>query len=202
MPGSQVEQFGCANGACFETMGTDRCGAHISCSGVAMTEKILAPSSRLLRYYNKVKRRLFRPPLTLAKSKRIYSILPAFTASKSAFAASSSWPLIRVLYCAVIVAACFLNLSSELAILRSSTLKPDLKTAARAPSLPYSFATLAQSGPTTSFPTAWQALHALVEKSPAVADIAINPAATTKSVNDFFTLHSSLYKSKSKKMGN
>jgi hypothetical protein len=65
-----------------------------------------------------------------------------------------------------------------------------LKTAARAPSLPYFSATLFQAGPTTSLSIAWQALHGFVEKALAVAEIAINPAAATKSVNDFFTLHS------------
>jgi len=74
-----------------------------------------------------------------------------------------------------------------------------LKTAARAPSLPYFSATLFHAGPTTSLSIAWQALHGLVEKAFAVAEKANNPAATTISFIDCFTLLSSLHKFESKK---
>ncbi|HUW76474.1 MAG TPA: hypothetical protein VMV70_07300, partial [Gallionella sp.] len=49
-------------------------------------------------YYIKLKRRPFRPPLKTASTGSAY-ILPDLTAAKSAFAASSSWPLIKALYC-------------------------------------------------------------------------------------------------------
>jgi hypothetical protein len=98
-----------------------------------------------------------------------------------------------------------LNLGSDSAILRSATLKPDLKTLARAASLPYFSATLFQAGPTTSRSTLWQALHGAVEKALAVPEIAINPTAATAAIkrfNEFFTIYSSLYQSESKKQGN